>query len=85
QGMCYIDNLKMINCRLLDTTLAFEYSDVDAEICSGIESVFNPKSGTIRAEHIGELIMEKDQIDPSKTKIVCSDIAKTADIVSWRQ
>lgn len=85
QGMCYIDNLKMINCRLLDTTLAFEYSDVDAEICSGIESVFNPKSGTIRAERIGELIMEKDQIDPSKTKIVCSDIAKNTDRVIWRQ
>ena len=85
QGMCYIDGLTMKNCRLLDTTLAFEYSTVEAEISSGIESVFNPKSGTIRAERIGELIMEKDQIDPSKTKIVCSDIAKNTDRVSWRQ
>lgn len=85
QGMCYINGLVMKNCRLLDTTLAFEYSDVDAEISSGIESVFNPKSGTIRAERIGELIMEKDMIDPSKTRIVCSDIAKTEDRVSWRK
>ena len=85
QGMCYIDGLTMKNCRLLDTTLAFEYSTVEAEISSGIESVFNPKSGTIKAERIGELIMEKDQIDPSKTKIVCSDIAKNTDRVSWRQ
>ena len=83
--MCYIDGLTMKNCRLLDTTLALEYSTVEAEISSGIESVFNPKSGTIRAERIGELIMEKDQIDPSKTKIVCSDIAKTTDRVIWRQ
>ncbi len=85
QGMCYIDNLVMKNCTLLDTTLAFEYSDVDAEISSGIESVFNPKSGTIRAERIGELIMERDQIDPSKTKIICSDIGTETETVSWRQ
>ena len=54
----------MKNCRLLNTTLAFEYSSVDAEIVSGIESVMNPTSGTIRAEHIGELIMEQlKQVD----------------------
>ena len=73
QGMCYIDNLVMKNCRLLNTTLAFEYSSVDAEIVSGIESVMNPTSGTIRAEHIGELIMEPDKVDVSRTKIICRD------------
>ena len=85
QGMCYIDGLTMKNCTLLDTTLAFEYSTVDAEISSGIESILNPKSGTIRAEHISELIMEKDQIDPEKTRIICSSIDQTSDIVSWRK
>ncbi len=85
QGMCYIDGLVMKNCTLLDTTLAFEYSNVDAEISSGIASVLNPASGTIRAEHIGELILEKDQIDPSKTRIICNDIAERSDIVSWRR
>ncbi len=84
QGMCYIDGLTIENCTLLDTTLAFEYSTVDAEITSGIESVLNPKSGTIKAQHIGELILEKDQIDPSKTRIVCSDISRTSEVVSWR-
>lgn len=73
QGMCYIENLVMKNCRLLNTTLAFEYSTVEADICSSIDSVMNPTSGTIRAEHIGELILEKDKVDPSKTKIICRE------------
>ena len=40
QGMCYIDNLVMKNCRLLNTTLAFEYSTVDVEVNNTIDSVF---------------------------------------------
>ncbi len=71
QGMCYIDNLVMKNCKLLNTTLAFEYSTVEAQIDSGIKSVFNPSGGSIQAEYIEELILENDRIDPSKTRIVC--------------
>lgn len=78
QGMCYISNLKMKNCRLLNTSLAFEYSTVDAEINSAIDSVINPTSGTIRADFISELIMEADKIDPVKTKIVCKRGTKEA-------
>ena len=74
QGMCYIDNLVMKNCKLINTTLAFEYSTVDADIHGKIDSVLNPSGGTIRAEHIGDLIIEKDKIDSSKTKIICSDV-----------
>lgn len=73
QGMCYIDNLVMKNCKLINTTLAFEYSTVDAEITSKIDSVLNPSGGCIRAESIGELILEKDKIDPGKTKIICRE------------
>ena len=72
QGMCYIDNLVMKNCKLLNTTLAFEYSTVEAEIASGIDSVMNPTSGTIKAEYIKELIMEKDKVDITKTNIICT-------------
>ena len=71
QGMCYIDNLVMKNCKLLNTTLAFEYSTVDAEITGKIDSVMNPSSGVIRADSIDELIVEADKVDPSKTKIIC--------------
>ena len=73
QGMCYIDNLVMKNCKLINTTLAFEYSTVDADICSKIDSVMNPTSGIIKAQHIDNLIIEKDKVDPSKTKIIVQD------------
>ena len=71
QGMCYIDNLVMKNCELLNTTLAFEYSTVNADIMGKIDSVMNPSGGVIRADHIDELIVEKDKVDPAKTKIIC--------------
>ncbi len=70
QGMCYIENLRLVNCRLNNTTLAFEYCSVDADIDGGVDSVLNPTSGIIRAQRIGELILEPDRIDPTKTKIV---------------
>ena len=83
QGMCYIDNLVMKNCKLVNTTLAFEYSNVDAEITSGITSVFNPGKGQITAPEIGELIIEKDKIDPEKTKIICNRVLKRSDKPEW--
>lgn len=76
QGMCYIDNLVMKNCKLVNTTLAFEYSTVDADITSRIDSVFNPTGGIIRASHIDQLIIEKDKVDPDKTRIICLDEEK---------
>ena len=84
QGLCYIENLVMRDCRLIDTTLAFEYSSVDAEITSGVDSVLNPAGGTISAPYIGELILERDLIDPGKTRIVCREVAKRTDRVEWR-
>ncbi len=84
QGLCYIDNLILRNCKLLDTTLAFEYSTVDAEITTGVDSILNPSGGTITAPFIGELILERDFIDPGKTRIVCRDVAKQTDRVEWR-
>ena len=78
QGMCYIENLVMKNCKLINTTLAFEYSTVDADICGHIDSVKNPLGGIIRADSIGELIMEKDKVDISKTRIICKDTHKAA-------
>ena len=71
QGLCYIDNLVMKNCKLINTTLAFEYSTVDADITSRVDSVLNPTSGTITADSIDKLIIEKDRVDPSLTRIVC--------------
>jgi hypothetical protein len=74
QGMCYIDNLVMKNCRLLNTTLAFEYSTVDVKIDGTIDSVTNPSSGIICAEAIGKIIMDETKIDPKKTQIITGEI-----------
>lgn len=74
QGMCYIENLVMKNCKLLNTTLAFEYSTVDVEVHGRIESVLNPTSGIIRADSIGELIIEEDRVNADDTQIVCQAI-----------
>ncbi|GKX65223.1 DUF3737 family protein [Inconstantimicrobium mannanitabidum] len=69
QGLCYIDNLVMKNCQLLNTTLAFEYSTVDVHINNTIDSVMNPSAGRICAEGIGELIMDATKINPERTEI----------------
>jgi len=70
QGFCYIDNLVMKNCKLVNTALAFEFSTVDVEVISKIDSVFNPKSGVIKAKEIGTLIMDNENINPEDTKII---------------
>ena len=70
QGMCYIDGIKMVNCKLLNTDLCFERcSDVDATIASSIISVKNPYNGKIKAKSIGEIILDEDIVDKTKTII----------------
>ena len=71
QPLCYCKNLKLVNCIMEETDLAFEYSDVDADIDGNILSVKNPKSGIIRADSIGQIILE-DSIMESQARIVTS-------------
>ena len=58
QPLCYCKNLKLINCTMEKCDLSFEYSDVDAEVRGHVDSIKNPRSGTIRVESVGEIIME---------------------------
>ena len=58
QPLCYCKGLKLINCRMVDCDLAFEKSDVEAEIVSDVLSIKNPRSGSITAESVGEIIMD---------------------------
>jgi len=58
QPLCYCSNLKLINCTMRETDLAFEYSDVEADVRGHIMSVKNPKSGIIIADSVGEIIHE---------------------------
>ena len=73
QGFCYIENLELVNCKLLNTDLAFELSTVNAEVTTRIDSVKNPISGRIRAREIGEIILDPEMIDPSRTEIKTGD------------
>lgn len=67
QGLCYIDGLTLKNCRLINTTLAFEYcSGIDAEVTTTIDSVLNPRSGVIRAAGFGKVIQDDPDIDASQ-------------------
>ena len=70
QGFCYMKNITLIDCRLVNTDLAFEYcSKIDADIVSDVDAIKNPISGRIRCGKIGELIFDDPAIDPSKTEI----------------
>ncbi len=84
QGMCYLENLVMRNCKVMNTDHAFEFSTVDVELTTPIESILNPISGTIKAPEIGNLILEKELIDPDKTKIECANIIKKSDSPDWK-
>lgn len=75
QGMCYMDNVELENCKLLNTTLAFEYSTVKADIVTSVESITNPYEGMIRAEEIKEIIFQEEFVNPSKTRIEVSELA----------
>lgn len=70
QPFCYCKNLRLINCTMSGTDLAFEYSDVEADIKGDILSVKNPKSGSIIADSIGEIVTE-DSIIESTCLIQC--------------
>ena len=67
QPLCYCKGLKLINCRMIDCDLAFEKSDVEAEIISSVTSIKNPHSGKITVESVGEIIMD----DPEARGEVC--------------
>ncbi len=63
QPLCYCKGLKLVNCRMEGTDLAFEKSEVEAEITTSVDSIKNPKCGTIRAAGIGEIIMDDPEAE----------------------
>ena len=72
QGFDYIKNLTLKDCTLLNTTLAFEYSTVDATIKGRVDSILNPAGGVICADEVGTLIRDKKFVNPENT-IVLAD------------
>lgn len=63
QPLCYCKGLKLIHCTMHGCDLSFEYSEVEADIEGSIDSVKNPKAGSITADAIGEIIREDAVMD----------------------
>jgi len=71
QPLCYIDGLVLENCRFRnDADLAFEYSDVIADIHGPVTSVKNPRSGKIVADSFGEIILDENIKQPANCQII---------------
>ena len=70
QGLCYVKNLKLVNCKLINTTRAFEYSTVDADIVGKVDSVVNPSSGRIVADGFDSVTLNESYIDPTQTELM---------------
>ena len=69
QPLCYCKNLTMVNCTMEGTDLAFEYSDVEATILGHVDSIKNPRSGSITVDSVGEVIME-DAVTECTGKVI---------------
>lgn len=70
QPLCYCENLVLEDCIFEpDADLAFEYSSVQATVSGHIVSVKNPRSGSIRAGSIGEVILDENIKAPGDCNI----------------
>ena len=64
-----MENVTLVDCEVVDSDLIFEYcANIDAKILTEIDSVKNPISGRIVSKGIKKLILEKEFIDPAKTR-----------------
>lgn len=73
QGMCYIENLQLENCKLINTDRTFEYCTVKADVTTTIDSILNPISGEINAPKINQIIFDDEDIDSNNTKIIVEE------------
>ncbi|TQR29536.1 DUF3737 domain-containing protein [Campylobacter sp. MIT 99-7217] len=69
QGLCYVENLSLEECKFIDTSLAFEYSSVKGTIISSIKSIINPNSAKIKVLKVEELILDESKISLDKISI----------------
>ncbi|MCH5174082.1 MAG: DUF3737 family protein [Bacteroidales bacterium] len=71
QPLCYAEGLVLENCTFdADADLAFEYSEVQADIKGSVTSVKNPRTGCITADSYGEIILDSNIKAPGDCRIV---------------
>ena len=68
QPLCYCKGLKLVDCRMEDTDLAFEKSEVEATVLTPVVSIKNPRSGRIVVPSVGEIIRDDPE---SRGEILC--------------
>ncbi len=67
QPLCYCKGLKLINCEMEDADLAFEKSEVEADVITPVISIKNPATGYVAVPAVEEIIYD----DPkAKGKII---------------
>ena len=71
QPFCYCKNLVLKNCTMEECDLAFERSSINVDVSGKIDSIKNPLQGKITADSIGQIILEDQICDKSKTQIIC--------------
>ena len=69
QPLCYCKGLVLEDCIMEGTDLSFEKSDVKASVKGNIISVKNPISGYVRADSIGEIILDEEHAETSTCEI----------------
>ena len=60
QPLCYCKGLRLVNCAMNDTDLAFERSEVEATVTTPVVSIKNPLAGHICVPAVGEIIRDID-------------------------
>lgn len=74
QPLCYTEGLVLEDCRMMESCdLAFEDSEVTANILTPITSVKNPRTGRIVAPSYGEIILDKFRKSPADCQILTND------------
>lgn len=63
QPLCYCKGLRLINCQMYNCDLAFEKSQVEAEITTPVISIKNPASGIIKLPAADEIIIDDEMAD----------------------
>lgn len=70
QPLCYCENLVMEDCVMgPECDLAFEDSSLRATVVSQIVSVKNPRTGSLKALSIGEIITDRNILSPADCRI----------------
>ena len=67
QPLCYCKGLRLINCRMDEADLAFEKSEVQAELTAPLISIKNPYQGRIQVPQVGEIVRD----DPAAQAEIC--------------